>query len=269
MAAKKTTATSPEQEITDILKVTTGTFECCIVGTSPLILNRMSEKSWRQLLMPSPKKNAVEKMTTLKHNPIEEYRASVYAVKDDSAPTYLAHLTTAFKGALRSAALDMPGAKKSQIGRLTYIAGELVGIYGVPKLFMAIVRSADMAKTPDVRTRAIVPAWACRISVTYVQPLIRAQAIGNLLAAAGLTIGIGDGRPEKGAMSYGQFRLTDEKDPEYLSILTSGGRAVQMEAIENPVPYDDETASILSWYHDELSRRALRGMGGIAIKGVA
>lgn len=269
MAAKKNTATVPEQEISEILKVTTGTFECCIVGTSPIILNRMSEKTWRQLLMPSPRKTTVEKMTTLKHEPIEEYRASAYTIKDESAPTYLAHLSTAFKGALRSAALDMPGAKKSQIGRLTYIAGELVGIYGVPKLFMCPVRSADMNRTPDIRTRAIVPAWACRISVTYVQPLIRAQAIGNLLAAAGLTIGIGDGRPEKGAMSYGQFRLADEKDPEFVSILKTGGRAAQIEAMENPMPYDDETASILSWYQDELSRRALRGMGGTAIKGAA
>lgn len=43
-------------------------------------------------------------------------------------------LSTSFKGAIRSAALDMPGAKKAQIGRLTYIAGDFVGIYGVPKL---------------------------------------------------------------------------------------------------------------------------------------
>lgn len=257
MAAKKNT---PADEITDILKVTTGTFECCIVGTSPLILNRMSEKAKHELLMPKGRKTAVEKATMLKHQPYDEYRASAYTLKDDKAPTFLAMLSTSFKGALRSAALDMPGAKKAQIGRLTYIAGDYVGVYGVPKLFMAIVRSADMNKTPDVRTRAIVPQWACRVEVTFVQPLIRAQAVANLLAAAGLTIGVGDGRPEKGAMSYGQFRIADKNDPEFLSILKSGGRKAQIEGIEHPVCYDDETTELLSWFDDELARRQLKGV---------
>ena len=47
MAAKKNTA--PDSEITDILKVSTGSVECCIVGTSPLVLNRMSEKAKHEL----------------------------------------------------------------------------------------------------------------------------------------------------------------------------------------------------------------------------
>lgn len=257
MAAKKNT---PSDEITDILKVTTGTFECCVVGTSPLILNRMSEKAKHELLMPKGRKNAIEKATTLKHVPVDEYRASAYTLKDDAAPTLLAILSTAFKGALRSAALDMPGAKKAQIGRLTYIAGEMVGIYGQPKLFMSITRSADMNKTPDVRTRAIVPEWACRLSVTFVQPLIRAQAVANLLAAAGITIGVGDWRPEKGAGSYGQFRIADKDDPEFLAILKSGGRAAQIEALEHPVCYDDETTELLSWFDEERAKRQLKGV---------
>lgn len=257
MAVKKNTA---PDEITDILKVTTGTFLVHIVGTSPLILNRMSEKAKHELLMPKGRKTAVEKATSLKHLPVEEYRASAYTLKDESNPTFLALLATSFKGALRSAALDMPGAKKAQIGRLTYIAGDYVGIYGVPKLFMAIVRSADMNKTPDVRTRAIVPKWACRFEVTYVQPLIRAQAVANLLAAAGLTIGVGDGRPEKGAMSYGQFRIADKDDPEFLSILKTGGRDAQIAGLESPVCYDDETTELLSWFEDERGKRTLRGV---------
>lgn len=256
MAAKKNTT----EEITDILKVTTGAFDCCIVGTSPIILNRMSEKAKHELLMPKGRKTAVEKATSLKHNPLEEYRASAYTLKGDDNPTLLAILATAFKGALRSAALDMPGAKKAQIGRLTYIPGEMVGIYGIPKLFMSITRSADMNRTPDVRTRAIVPQWACRVTVTYVQPLIRAQAVANLLAAAGITIGVGDWRPEKGAGSYGQFRIADKNDPEFLEILKTGGRKAQIKALDHPVCHDDETTELLSWYEDELSRRTLKGV---------
>lgn len=247
-------------EVSDILEVTTGKLVCHVLGTSPLILNRMSEKAKHELLMPKGRKNAIEKATTLKHHPVDEYRASAYTLKDDTRPTYLALMATAFKGSLRSAALDMPGAKKAQIGRLTYIEGDYLGIYGVPKLFMAIVRSADMNKTPDVRTRAIVPQWAARVEITYVQPLIRPQAVANLLAAAGLTIGVGDGRPEKGAMSYGQFRLVAQDDPVYLEIIKTGGRKAQIDGIENPVAYDTETEELLSWFEHERANRNLRGV---------
>jgi len=256
MAKSKNTSSS--EEITDILKVSTGSFDCCIVGTSPLILNRMSEKAKHELLMPKGRKNATERAMTLKHIPIDEYRASAYTLKE--GPTLLAMMATAFKGALRSAALDMPGAKKAQIGRLTYIPGDMVGIYGVPKLFMAIVRSADMNKTPDVRTRAIVPEWACSLRVTFVQPLIRAQAVANLLAAAGITIGVGDGRPEKGAMSYGQFRLADKDDSDFKRIIKEGGRKAQQAGLDSPTCYDDETTELLSWFESERAQRQLKGV---------
>lgn len=261
MAKPKSTAESKSTEvISDILKVSTGTFECCILGTSPLILNRMSEKAKHELLFPRGRKSAVERATSLKHEPVNEYRASAHTIKDESSPTLLAIPSTAFKGSIRTAALDMPGAKKSQIGRLTYIPGEYVSVYGLPKLFMSVTRSADINKTPDVRTRAIVPLWACRLNVTFVQPLIRAQAVANLLAAAGITVGVGDWRPEKGAGSYGQFQIVDQDDAEFLAILKGGGRKKQQEALDDPVCYDDETTELLSWYEDEKQRRQLKGV---------
>lgn len=257
MAAKKNT---PKDEIAEVLEVTQGKIDCYVVGTSPLILNRMSEKAKRELLMPRGRKTAVEKATSLKHNPIDEYRASVYRLSDPNADTLLAVMSTAFKGALRNAALDLPGTKKSQVGRLTYIDGDYIGIYGVPQLYMAIVRSADVARTPDVRTRAIVPQWAAKFTVTFVRPLITGQAVANLLAAAGLTMGIGDGRPEKGAMSYGQFKLVAPTDAEFKAIVSSGKRKAQEQAMENPSCYDDETAELLAWFDEERARRSLKGV---------
>ena len=201
----------------------------------------------------------VERATTLKHQPLEEYRASAYRAPEN-APTHLAMLATAFKGAMKTAALDLPGARKAQIGRLVYVEGDYVPIYGVPQLFMAIVRSADMNKTPDVRTRAIIPRWACRLTITYVQPLMRAQAVSNLLAASGFTAGVGDGRPEKGAMNYGQFKIVDEDHPEFLDIINTGGRSAQQVAMQAPSCYDDETLELLSWFDAELARRQLKGI---------
>jgi hypothetical protein len=259
MAAKKNTA-SPTADVSEILEVSRGKFDCCIVGTSPYICNRMSQKAMRELLYPKGRKNAVEKATSLKHDPKSEFRASPYTLKDPSRHTWLAVLATAFKGAICSAALDMPGAKKAQVGRLCWVEGELVELYGVPKLSMAIVRSADMNKTPDVRSRAILPEWACRITVTFVKPLIRVQQIANLLGAAGITIGVGDWRQQKGSGSYGQFRVADQDDKDFLRIMKQGGRTAQLAAMDNPVCYDDETTELLSWFEDERGKRALKGV---------
>ncbi len=170
-------------------------------------------------------------------------------------------MASAFKAALKSAALDLPGASKSQIGRLTYVEGDLVSIYGVPKLLMSVVRSADMNRTPDIRTRAILTEWACRVSITFVMPLLREQAVVNLLAAAGITQGIGDWRPQKGSGSYGQFALVGIGDADFDRIVATGGRDAQMAAMAEPECYDDETEKLLSWFDVESKRRGFKVVG--------
>jgi hypothetical protein len=89
-----------------------GILEFCILGKSPLIMNRMSQKVWFELLAPKGKKNATEKASSLKHDPIKEFRDSPYRMTDPKALTLLAILPTAFKRAMGTAALDTPGAKE-------------------------------------------------------------------------------------------------------------------------------------------------------------
>ncbi len=255
MAIKK--STTPDREI-ETMKVDTGGFDAYLVGMSPFVCNRMSEKAQRELLMPR-KKSALERELNLKHVPLDEFRASPYLLRDPTQPTLIAMLSSAFHKAIASAALDIPGAKKAQIGRLTWIDGDKTNIYGVPKLWMATVRSADMNHTPDIRTRAIIPEWACRLHITFVEPLIRVQAVANLLAAAGLFIGVGDGRPEKGAMTYGQWRVADKDDADFKRIVKEGGRKAQQAALDHAVAYDDETLDLLTWFSEELVNRQKRG----------
>ncbi|MDP3983635.1 MAG: hypothetical protein Q8Q52_01340, partial [Acidimicrobiia bacterium] len=84
-----------------------------VVGTSPLICNRMSEKARRELLLPAGRKNAAEKAARAKHVPVEEYQASPYRIDEEAAPTLLALVASSFKGAMRTAALDLPGTSKA------------------------------------------------------------------------------------------------------------------------------------------------------------
>jgi len=249
--------TTKANEEISILEVSQGRFECCILGRTPLIMNRMSEKAGRELLLPR-RKTAADKAGSLKHNPPEEFRASAYRAVGEDVPTRLLLLATAFKGAMRSVAVDIPGAAKAQIGRLTYVDGDHVSIYGIPKLLMSITRSADMNRTPDVRTRAIVPHWACRLGVTYVKPILREQAVANLLAAAGIMRGVGDWRPEKGAGNYGQFELVSQDDAKFKAILSGGGMAAQDAALAKPECYDAESHDLLAWFTTTASERGFK-----------
>lgn len=251
MATKKTV----ESEIM-IFEVEQGQMDFHILGTTPLILRRMSQKGLQELLLPKGKKTAAEKASQLKHDPIAEYRESPYIV--DGGDAMLGLMVTSFKNSMKSAALDMPGAKKSQIGRLVYVDGMLNPIYGIPKIFMSVTRSADMARTPDVRTRMILPEWACRLSIRFTKPILREQSIANLLAAAGFQSGVGDWRQEKGSGNYGCFKLVSADDADWNRIVNEQGRAAQQEAIDNPEAYDRETEELLSWFDIEVKRRGFK-----------
>jgi len=242
-------------ETISIMEVNRTTMDFYVLGTSPLIMNRMSQKVWFELLAPQGRKTAAVKASTMKHDPIEEFRASPYIIEDKTAPTLLGILPTAFKKAMGTAALDMPGAKKAQILRLVYVEGEILPIYGVPRVFMAITRSADINKTPDVRTRAILPEWACKLSITFAQPILRQQSIANLLAAAGFQSGVGDWRQEKGSGSYGAFKLVSADDKDWNRIVKTQGRIPQQDALDDPISYNAETGEMLAWFDVQKKAR--------------
>lgn len=236
----------------EVPRIERETAEFFLVGETPIIFNSMSAKAKRELLMPRGRKTAAEKKNELKHEPWEEFRWSMETSPE--GPTLLVFPASGLKKALANAAVDIPGSTKAAVGRLTRVHGEKVPIYGIPQIFTTVVRSADMNKTPDIRTRAIVKDWACRLEVSYVKQLVTLQAISNLLAGAGEIIGIGDFRQQKGAGDYGLFRVSSEADADYQRIAKLG-REEQMMAYKDPDYYDSETEELLEWYQDELARR--------------
>lgn len=248
MIKKKT----PEKTQIDIVKISFGRLTFNILGTSPLVINRLAEKARHELLMPALKKNAAGRATTLKHHPTEEFRSSLYQTKLDNAPTRIFFPGSAFASVVADTAVDIPGSSRAQVERLTKVTDLNISIYGVPKLYMAVVRTLGMNKTPDIRTRALLPEWACVVQMTYVKGLITERSVTNLFAAGGVIGGMGDGR---GKMGFGQFALVPANNEDFLRIIKTQGRVAQDKAIQAAEPYDDETRELYGWFQAELIAR--------------
>jgi hypothetical protein len=183
--------TSVNETEVSISEIRMGEISFCVLGTTPVVLNRLSEKAKQLLLLPKRKTNRAGLEQTLKHDPLQEYRDSVYQNKSPGAPTRILLHGGAFKRALADVALDIPGAAKATIGRLTSIKETMINLYGEPELMMAVVRQAGIVKSPDIRTRAVIRNWACKITVGYVSSVISREDVTNLLAASGIIIGVG------------------------------------------------------------------------------
>lgn len=246
-----------DEQCIEILEIKTGLVQFCILGLEPLICEAMSHKAKLELLIPSRKKTRSERNTTLKHNPEEEFRSSIYVLPGSDGPTYLAARSAWFKKAMTGAAIDMPGATKAELGRLSWVRGEYIPLYGIPKLFMSMVRSSDMNRTPDIRTRAILPEWACYIQVQFATPQLNEKSITHLLSAAGLIRGCGGWRPEKGSGTFGQFQLVNEDHPEFQRIVAMQGREAQQQAMEDALPYDLEARRLMEYVCAQMAEREL------------
>jgi hypothetical protein len=252
---------SEVEQVIEIQRLERAVAHLYVLGTTPLMMNRMAKKVKEELLLPARKLNRAALEQRQKHDPPAEFRDAIYRCRDDNAPTLVHIPDNAFKKAMAHAALDIPGATKAQIGRLVNVVDPTTHIYGRPFLSMMPVRLQGRNKAPDIRTRAIFPRWATMVTVRYVRSIIREQDVVNLMDAAGLIVGVGDGRAEKGTFNFGSWELVQKDNPHWKEIVNTGGRKVQVEAMANPVAVDEDSEELLKWYYAEIIRRERdRGM---------
>lgn len=250
-----TKAVSSTEIIIPVIEKSEVTF--AVLGTTPLICNRKSEGVLQDLWLPPGKKTAAEKASSLKHDPLREYRNSVYTSSDDKNPTRIQMLGSMFKKAMSIAALDTDGVKKTQMERLLCVEDTRVDIYGIPQMLVCGVGPTQFGGAPDVRTRVIIKEWACWVTISFITPIIRHNSVANLLARAGVTCGLGDWRVQKGSGAYGMFRPVDAETGAFKKILETGGREAQDAALRNPTAFDPETESAWAWFQQEAKSRGL------------
>ena len=219
-----------------------------LIGTSGLYCHRLAAKAKKQLMLGGRKKDSTERQE-LKHDPIEEFRDSMHIRPGMFAGTDIVFPAMALKSAMATAALVVAGIRKTDVQRLVYIPSEFVPIYGVPRVRMDIVRSADINKTPDVRTRAYFREWATEIEIEFVRPVLSTTAIMALLYNAGVVCGIGDFRQEKGKGSYGTFAPDNTIPAELLDI------EAQRAALTDPQPDNEDAEELIGEFDEAVAAR--------------
>lgn len=232
-----------------------GTVKLRIIGITPLFQNRMANKAKQQLLVGGQKKGKADR-AQIKHNPLQEFRDSAEILP--GGPTALGLRVVAVKAAMATAALETPGLTKTSAQRLLFMPGDHVPLYGTPQLRMDVVRSADINRTPDVRTRCFLPQWGAEIEVNFITPQLSVTSVVALLCNAGILVGVGDFRQEKGKGAYGSFRVLGEgeDDEEWNDLTKSHGRMVQQAALADPEYADRDTTDLMEHFHSEVRRRA-------------
>jgi hypothetical protein len=133
--------------------------------------------------------------------------------------------------------------------------GDMVSVYGIPQMYMSMVRASDINRTPDVRTRCIIPHWVAKFTMRYIQPNFSANSVHALITNAGLMAGVGDDRVEKGHGAFGSYVIVNPADPFAKRIIKEGGRKQQEEAMANPEFYDAQTRELYEWIEQELKVR--------------
>ena len=234
-----------------------GRIKLRLIGTTPMYMNSMSVKAKRDLLIGGGKKTAAERKE-IKHDPEREFRDSAHTKSDGD--TLLCFPAPGVKSAMATAALETAGVTKTSVQRLIFLPERSIQVWGKPFLKMDVVRSADMNKTPDIRTRCYLPEWVAEIHIAYTMPTLSAHSIIALLANAGAIIGLGDFRQEKGRGSFGTFAVSGAEDmgdwQATWDDVTRAARDVQEAAMDVPECADDETRELMQILQEERLRRA-------------
>jgi hypothetical protein len=267
MAFKQKETVEPSEQTLKISQFKKGRVRLRMVGTTPLYFNSMSVKTMRDLAAPKEKIKGKKQLTGMKHDPIREFYDSAY--KKEFGETLLCFPAPGVKAAMATAALETENVSKASVQRLIFMPQTHIQIWGKPQLKTDIVRTADIKRTPDIRTRCYLPRWCAEVDIAYVQPTLSAYGIVSLLSNAGAIIGIGDFRQEKGRGSYGTFVVgTSDSGDDWTDFMPDGsspqkvwdelmleGRDVQQAAMNNPEYADDVTADLVEYVKSEMGRR--------------
>lgn len=187
-----------------------------VIGDSPLIVHKWSEKAKKEILDKQMKK-AKTKGHDVK-DPVRDFIDSLYWLEgkpeDKTEEGFVEAIkngarfgfpSVAFKASAVSAGYRSGVTKdKVSMNAAFHIDGDFVEIKGTPNM------REDMVRIPmsgaDVRYRGEFKEWSATFQVKYNASAISLEQLVNLFNLGGFACGLGEWRPEKGGQ-YGMFHV--------------------------------------------------------------
>ena len=193
----------------EITRVGTETLLVPIVGKTPLIVHRFSEKAKKQML------DNMQGRKTPKQakNPEAEYEAAFYRLTDSGKYGFP---SLAFKQATVGGARFYSGVTMTALKQFMFINGErgddgraLTWIEGEPIMREDVVTVGRNGS--DLRYRPQFTEWRATLEVTYVTSALTQGSVLSLIDAGGMGVGVGEWRPEKDG-DFGTYGVDPERE---------------------------------------------------------
>src|SRR5262245_23194230 len=178
---------APEQ--IQISKIATETNRVPLIGKTPLIVHRFSEKAKKQML------DAMQGVKTPKtpKDPEAEYEAAFYRLADGSPGFPVLGLKSATVGAARFYGKEVTMTALRQFlffhGEVGSDGSGLVRIIGDAEMREDVVR---LGKGTDLRYRPQFMPWKTEVDVTYITSALTRDSVLGLIDAGGFGVGIGE-----------------------------------------------------------------------------
>lgn len=187
-----------------------------VVGDSPLIVHKWSEKAKKEIL-----DKQMKKAKTKGHDakdPVRDFIESLYWIdgepEDKTENGFARAIENGARFGFPSVAVKASAVSagyrsgvtrdKVSMNAAFHIDGELVEIKGIPEMREDMVRIG--MGTADIRYRGMFSEWSATIQVKYNASAISLEQLVNLINLGGFACGLGEWRPEKGGQ-FGMFHV--------------------------------------------------------------
>lgn len=183
-----------------------------IIGDSPLIVHKWSEKAKKEMLDKQMKKASSGKQAK---DPWMDFCESLYwldgmpesPTEEDVQKARFGFPAVAFKACAIDAAYQQGAITKKTTARGAFhLIDELVEIKGTPRIREDMVQIGGMSKVADIRYRGEFPNWKATLNIRYNAGAISPEQILNMLNIGGFSNGVGEWRPSKDG-SFGTFHV--------------------------------------------------------------
>lgn len=235
-ARAATESVAPPPEIIEIKPISSQLILVPVIGTSPLIISKFSDKAKLQMLATQQNETVVREP----RDPHREFEAAMYrfAAQDQGGAGW-GIPAVSFKEATVGSARYYKGISMKEVRQYLFFRGvwssierkylvrilpqedlwandppidpETGEVTEFPRNREDVVRLAGANHSADLRYRPEFIAWRANLFVTYVQSCISRNSVVNMINAGGMGVGVGEWRPERRGES-GTYRVPDDAD---------------------------------------------------------